>query len=83
MEAMRTMLRSGVPLPLSLWAEAANTAVHVWNKTVNTQLVNLTKMFFHLNLMFPISKFLAVLPISMFLRLLGINQQPKARRYFL
>ena len=29
-------------LPLSLWAEAANTAVFVWNRTVNRQLSDIT-----------------------------------------
>lgn len=41
-EAMRTMLHSVSSLPLSLWAEAPSTTIHVWNRTVNTQLVNIT-----------------------------------------
>ena len=35
-EATRSMLHSR-SLPLSLWVEAANTAVFVWNRTVNKQ----------------------------------------------
>ena len=40
-EATRAMLHSR-DLPLTLWAEAANTAVFVWNRTVNKQLTNVT-----------------------------------------
>lgn len=39
MEATRSMLHSR-DLPLTLWAEAASTAVFVWNRTVNRQLTN-------------------------------------------
>ena len=35
-EATRSMLHSK-DLPLSLWAEAASTAVHIWNRTVSSQ----------------------------------------------
>ena len=41
-EAMRTMLHSVSSLPLSLWAEAASTTIQVWNRIINTQLVNIT-----------------------------------------
>ena len=35
-EATRSMLHFR-ELPLSLWAEAANTAVHIWNRTISPQ----------------------------------------------
>ena len=40
-EAARSMLHSR-GLPLNLWAEAANTAVFVWNRTVNKQFSDTT-----------------------------------------
>jgi len=40
-EATRSMLHSRC-LPLSLWAKAANTAVFVWNRTVNKQNLDTT-----------------------------------------
>ena len=40
-EAARSMLHSR-GLPLTLWAEAANTAVFVWNRTVNRQHTDVT-----------------------------------------
>jgi hypothetical protein len=46
-EATRSMLHSR-NLPLNLWAEAANTTVFVWNRTVSKQLSDVTpfeKMF--------------------------------------
>ena len=35
-EATRSMLHSK-DLPLSLWAKAANTSVHIWNRTISSQ----------------------------------------------
>lgn len=59
-EAVRSMLHSG-QLPLNLWAEAANTAVFVWNRTVNKQLSTIT----------PFEKMFSQVPDVSFLRVFG------------